>query len=123
MLAACIGTAQPIAAKSGTTGNFKVPQAGSVTVGLNRLAGDTIVDHTHHGGPEQAAYIFGETDRVWWADHLDHALPAGFFGENLLIDGLASADLALGDTLVIGDVTLQITSATHSLRHLRRPYR
>jgi MOSC domain-containing protein YiiM len=78
VLAACIGTAQPIAAKSGTTGHFKVPQAGSVTVGPNRLAGDTIVDRKHHGGPEQAAYIFGETDRVWWADHLDHALRAGF---------------------------------------------
>ncbi|WP_377506217.1 MOSC domain-containing protein [Octadecabacter sp. R77987] len=109
-MATCIGAAQPIATKSGMTGHFKVPQAGGVTVGETGLVGDTIVDRANHGGPDQAVYIFGEGDRVWWADHLGRDLPAGFFGENLLVEGLCSADLALGDLLVIGDVTLQITA-------------
>jgi MOSC domain-containing protein YiiM len=65
VLAACIGTAQPIVAKSGMTGYFKAPQAGGVTVGPNGLAGDTIVDRKHHGGPQQAVYIFSEADRDW----------------------------------------------------------
>ena len=109
VLAACIGDAQPIAAKSGMTGHFKVPQD-RVRVGELGLVGDTIVDRVNHGGPDQAVYIFGEGDRVWWAKHLGCDLVEGFFGENLLIDGLCSADLALGDLLVIGCVTLQITA-------------
>ncbi|QEE35837.1 MOSC domain-containing protein [Octadecabacter sp. SW4] len=109
VLAACIAQARPIAAKSGMTGHFKAAQP-AVTVGHMGLDGDTIVDRANHGGPDQAVYIFTQTDRLWWADHLGRDLPAGFFGENLLIDGLASADLALGDLLVIGDVTLQVTA-------------
>lgn len=110
VLATCIGAAEPIATKSGMTGHFKVPQAGGVTVGETGLVGDTIIDRANHGGPDQAVYIFGEGDRAWWAQRLGRDLAAGFFGENLLVDGLCSADLALGDLLVIGDVTLQITA-------------
>lgn len=110
LLAVCTGTAQPIAAKSGRTGHFKTPQLGAVHVGALGLEGDTIVDTAHHGGPDQAVYIMGDKDRAWWETELDRPLPAGFFGENLLIDALASDDLALGDVLHIGAVRLQVTA-------------
>lgn len=110
VLAVCTGSAQPIRAKSGRTGHYKTPQAGAVTVGVTGLHSDTIVDTAHHGGPEQAVYVVGEADRIWWEQILKRPLPAGFFGENLLIDDLACADLALGDVLEAGDVTLQITA-------------
>ena len=108
-LAICAGTPQPIAAKSGRTGHFKTPLPGA-EIGPLGVMGDHIVDTDHHGGPDQAIYLFGEADRVWWSDALNRPLPAGFFGENLLIEGLASADLALGDVLVVGSVRLQITA-------------
>ncbi len=110
VLAVCTGTAQPVAAKSGRTGHFKTPQMGAVEVSTLGLAQDTIVDTDHHGGPEQAVYVFTEDDRIWWENTLGTPLPAGYFGENLLVDGLSSADLGLGDTLDIGPVTLQITA-------------
>ena len=109
LLAVCTGQPRPIRAKSGRTGHFKEPQAAG-HIGPDGLDGDSIVDTAHHGGPDQAVYIFGEIDRLWWEDHLQRALPAGFFGENLLIDRLATDDLALGDVLEIGEVRLQITS-------------
>lgn len=110
VLAVCTGKPQPIAGKSGTTGHFKEPQLGAVRIDIYGLEGDTIVDTQHHGGREQAVYIFGEKDRVWWEDALGHPAPAGYFGENLLIDNLASADLGLGDIVQVGAVTLQITA-------------
>lgn len=110
VLAICAGKAQPIAGKSGLTGHFKTPQSGAVRVDIYGVEGDTIVDTAHHGGREQAIYIFGEADRVWWEDALGHPTPAGYFGENLLIDGLCSADLCLGDILDVEGVSLQITA-------------
>ena len=110
LLAVCAGQAQPIAAKSGRTGHFKIPLPGAVQIGPLGVEGDTIVDTKHHGGPEQAVYLFGEADRIWWEGDLGRPLPAGFFGENLLIDGLASADMCLGDVIGVGTTQLQITA-------------
>lgn len=104
------GKPEPTPAKSGLTGHFKKPVTGPIEIGRLGLAGDTICDLEHHGGVDQAVYLFGEPDRLWWQAKLERSLPAGFFGENLLILGLYSASLAIGDRLEIGEVTLQITS-------------
>ena len=109
LLAVCAGTARPIRAKSGRTGHFKTPQNGA-QISTMGVEGDSIVDTAHHGGPEQALYILGEKDRLWWEQTLARPLPAGFMGENLLIDGLDSADLCLGDILDIGPIRIQITA-------------
>jgi MOSC domain-containing protein YiiM len=110
IISVCTGTAQPQPAKSGLTGHFKREITGSVMITSNGLEGDTIVDTKHHGGIDQAVYIFGDTDRIWWENSLGKPLHAGFFGENLLISDLASGDLSLGDQLICRDVALQITS-------------
>ncbi len=110
LAAICTGQSEPIKAKSGRTGHFKVPQAGAVNVTPKGAEGDVIVDTAHHGGPDQAIYLLGEADRLWWQSTLNTPLPAGFMGENMLIDALDSADLALGDQLEVGTVTLQITA-------------
>lgn len=109
VLAALIGSPAPTPAKSGLTGHFKAPvQIAEIT--KEGLIGDHIIDRKHHGGPDQAVYIFGDVDRRWWADHLARDVPAGFFGENLLISDLESADLCVGDTFHIGTVKLQVTA-------------
>ncbi len=110
ILAVCVGAAQPIAAKSGRTGHFKAPITGAVQIGAEGLEGDVIVDRKHHGGPEQAVYIFTEEDRRWWESDLGHPCPAGYFGENLLIDGIAGGGLCIGDMIVTDHVKLQITA-------------
>ena len=68
------------------------------------------MDREHHGGVDQAVYLFGEDDRLWWQDTLKRDVGPGFFGENLLIDGLSSQQICIGDQFQIGDVVLEITA-------------
>lgn len=109
LIAISAGVATHIAAKSGLTGHFKIPQS-SARVGRLGVEGDVIVDTRNHGGREQAIYLLGEADRAWWETELKQTVPAGFMGENLLIDDLTSSDLAIGDVLELGKVRLQITA-------------
>lgn len=110
VLAVCTGQSAKSNSKSGVTGYFKSPQPGPVAVTTSGLAGDFIGDFANHGGVDQAVYIFGEPDRMWWQDRLGHDCMPGFFGENLLISDIRSAALAIGDILKIGDTMLQVTS-------------
>jgi len=93
-----------------TTGIFKQPADGPVAVTPLGLAGDMIADKEHHGGPDQAIYIYGQADYDWWASELGRQLAPGTFGENLTISGLESAAYHVGDKLLIGEVILQVTS-------------
>ncbi|SDU38665.1 MOSC domain-containing protein [Halopseudomonas salegens] len=91
------------------TGHFKQPQAGAVDIGTEGIAGDFIGNPKHHGGPDQALYLYSQADADWWANELDRtALPAGFFGENLTIDDWWPA-VRVGDRLQCGDLLLEIT--------------
>lgn len=107
-----IGAAEPIAyAKaSGMTGIYKRAAGGPVFVGELGLAGDTICDTENHGGADQAVYVYGATDYEWWSSELGRELAPGTFGENLTIAGLESAQLAIGDRLQIGELTLEVTA-------------
>jgi MOSC domain-containing protein YiiM len=97
--------------KSGQSGIFKQPVAGPVAITAEGLAADAIADKKHHGGPDQAVYIYGAPDYAWWSAELGADLAPGTFGDNLTISGLESARFAIGDYLHIGDeVTLQVTA-------------
>jgi MOSC domain-containing protein YiiM len=96
--------------KTEQTGIFKQPLAGPVQISRDGLPGDFIGDKKHHGGPDQALYIYGGADYEWWAAELGRELSPGTFGDNLTIAGLASANFAIGDILQVGEVTLQVTS-------------
>ena len=108
--AVCTGQATPVAAKSGLTGHRKRPRAGAVAIGRLGLDGDTIVDTDHHGGPDQAVYLFTAPDRAAWEARTGAPMRFGAFGENLCIDGLESAALCIGDRFAIGEVILEVTS-------------
>jgi MOSC domain-containing protein YiiM len=94
----------------GQTGIFKTPAAGPVAVTAYGLAGDAIADTRHHGGVDQAVYVYGAPDYAWWAAELGQPLAPGTFGENLTIDGLESAKLSVGDRLHLAEVVLEVTS-------------
>lgn len=96
--------------KTEQTGIFKQPVSGSVQITAQGLPGDFIGDHQHHGGPDQAIYIYGQVDYDWWAQELGRATFPGLFGENLTIGGLASAEIGIGAVLQVGEVTLQVTA-------------
>ena len=92
------------------TGIFKRPTETSVKVTKLGLEGDVIVSKKHHGGPDQAVYVYGMTDYDWWSKELGTELAPGSFGENLTIRELESAQFNIGDMLHIGEVTLQVTA-------------
>ncbi len=92
------------------TGIFKSPTHQPVQVTQLGLEGDVIIDKDSHGGPDQAVYIYGMADYVWWEKEINKALAPGIFGENLNITELESAQFNIGDYLHIGEVTLQVTA-------------
>ena len=93
-----------------TTGIFKFPTDEPVKVTKLGLEGDVIISKRHHGGPDQAGYVYGGADYDWWADELGKEISPGTFGENLTITELESAQFNVGDYIHTGEVTLQVTA-------------
>ncbi len=111
LLSVNIGQMSPLPGvkKVGQTGIFKTPAAGPVMVTPLGLEGDAIADVRHHGGPDQAVYVYGAPDYDWWAAELGQPLAPGTFGENLTVEGLESAHLSVGDRLHLAEVVLEVT--------------
>jgi MOSC domain-containing protein YiiM len=92
------------------TGIFKITTSNPVNVTKLGLEGDVIVSKKHHGGPDQAVYVYGEADYAWWSKELGLELAPGTFGENLTVSELESARFNIGDCLHMTEVTLQVTA-------------
>lgn len=92
------------------TGIFKKPQAGPVHVGPFGLEGDAICDLKHHGGLDQAVYLYGQPDYDFWSAEIGRVLEPGTFGENLTIANLESAKINLGDRFVLGSLVMEVNS-------------
>jgi len=73
------------------------------------LVADAICDRKHHGGQDQAIYIYFADDYQFWAEQLQRRLEPGLFGDNLTISDVAGRDVAVGDRFAIGDVLLEVT--------------
>lgn len=111
VLSVCVGVPRAVRSKSGWSGIHKRPVGGPVWVGRLGLAGDHILDTEHHGGVDQAVYLYTEPDYAWWAQALGRALEPGTFGENLLVSGLESAGVPIGQQVRVGAALLEIASA------------
>jgi MOSC domain-containing protein YiiM len=74
------------------------------------VVGDPIGDTKHHGGDNQAVYVYAREDLDWWEGELDRGLAGGFFGENLTTSGVDVCGAVVGERWRIGDtVVLQAT--------------
>jgi MOSC domain-containing protein YiiM len=100
-----------------STAIFKASVDGPVRIDTEGLDGDGVGDTRHHGGPDQAAYLYFGADYAHWEDLLGRPLEPGVFGDNLTIAGstglstsMSSQDLWVGDRLAIGPVTLEVTA-------------
>lgn len=93
-----------------TTGIFKRPVSHGVEVKALGVTGDHVLDTKHHGGLDQAVYIYREEDYEFWTAQLGKEMQPGMFGENLTISGLPSAALNVGDQLQMPNLVLQITA-------------
>jgi MOSC domain-containing protein YiiM len=109
LLAINIGAPQLLPGSATPTGIVKTPRTGLVTIDAMGILGDTIVDRKHHGGADQAVYVYLQSDYRFWANELDELPAPGTFGENLTIDGVEGETLAIGDRFRIGDVEIEAT--------------
>lgn len=91
------------------TGIFKAPQAGPVEVTPLGLADDHIGDARHHGGHDQAVYLYSAADYAWWSAQLGRPCEPGLFGENITIDQWWP-DPRIGDRIQWGEVVLELTA-------------
>ncbi|TNF79047.1 MAG: MOSC domain-containing protein [Gammaproteobacteria bacterium] len=94
----------------GRTGIFKTPADGPVRIGELGLEGDDIIHKEHHGGPDQAVYLYRQEDYDWWSETLGEPVAAGSFGENLTLSGLPDADMAVGSRLHFEQVILEVSA-------------
>lgn len=108
LLSINVGTAQHIPGYSPLTGIVKTPVA-SAAIDRQGMAGDAICDRKHHGGVDQAIYVYFADDYQFWADELGRGIEPGTFGENLTISGVEGRNIAIGDHFAIGSVLLEVT--------------
>lgn len=109
VLSVNVGKAGHIDGFKPLTGIVKQPVAGLVEIGVQGVADDAICDRRHHGGSEQAVYVYVDADYEFWARELQRRIAPGTFGENLTIAGIDGTRLAVGDRLQIGPVLLEVS--------------
>lgn len=109
--AICRADAKILPGKTSKTGIFKHPVQGAVLVDQEGIVSDAVCNKKHHGGPDQALYVMGSVDLDFWSRELGTTVEPGFFGENLVIDGIDSAKMHVGDRLMATEVGLEVTAA------------
>ena len=93
-----------------TTGIFKSPVQGPLTLRRLNLDGDQQADLTVHGGRAKALYAYPSEHYEFWRRELPHAdLPWGMFGENLTTEGLREDEACIGDRFRIGDALVSVS--------------
>lgn len=98
------------AAKRVTTGIFKSPVSGRITVQKLNLQGDAQADLSVHGGPSKAVYAYPSEHYAYWRTELPAMeLPWGVFGENLTVEGLLEDGVHLGEMFRVGTAVLKVT--------------
>ena len=93
-----------------STGIFKEPVTGRVTMRTLNLDGDRQADLSVHGGPEKAVYVYPSEHYEFWQRELpDMDLPWGMFGENLTTTGLLETEINIGDKFRVGTAEVMVT--------------
>lgn len=111
LLAVCVvSQLHPDPGTVGTTAIDKRPVTGPVKIGPYGAYADVQADRKHHGGPEQALYVYSAEDAAFWEDELGRPLPAGAFGENLRTEGIDVNAALIGEVWRIGEsVEVEVT--------------
>lgn len=99
----------PDAGSVGITAIDKRPVASTVKVNRLGLQADVQADREHHGGEEQAVYAYAREEADAWGERLGREIPAGLFGENLRVSGLAVTDAVIGERWVVGEAEFEVT--------------
>ncbi len=110
VLSVNIGSPTRLPGMRDPTGIRKLPTLLPVRVQALGIDGDSVCCTKHHGGADQAVYIYGQVDYEWWSCELAEALAVGTFGENLTISDLVSSEYNIGDRFHFDEVILEVTA-------------
>jgi ferredoxin-NADP reductase/MOSC domain-containing protein YiiM/ferredoxin len=92
------------------TGVFKDPVPGPRRVGRLNVDGDGQGDLSGHGGEQRAVFVYQIDSYRYWEHELGrHDFVYGQFGENFTVEGLADAEVCIGDRFRIGSATFEVT--------------
>jgi ferredoxin-NADP reductase/MOSC domain-containing protein YiiM/ferredoxin len=92
------------------TGIWKSPTPGRVMVRRLNIDGDGQGDLGGHGGVNRAVMVYQTDSYRYWDRELGRDnLSYGQFGENFTVDGLADAEVCIGDHFRIGAALLEIS--------------
>jgi MOSC domain-containing protein YiiM len=93
-----------------STGIFKEPVEGRVTLRRLNLDGDRQADLSVHGGLTKAVYVYpSEHYNFWKVELREMKLPPGSFGENFTTAGLHEDEVNIGDKFRIGSALVRVT--------------
>ena len=92
------------------SGMDKRPVAGRVWARTLGLDGDAVGDTKHHGGVDQAVYVFAREDLDFWAAELGQEIRNGMFAENLTTQGIDVNEAEVGEHWQIGDALFEVAS-------------
>src|SRR3954471_6720458 len=93
-----------------STGIFKEPVEGRVTLRTLNLDGDRQADLTVHGGSAKAVYAYPSEHYAYWRGELPGMeMPWGMFGENFTTEELFETSVHIGDRFRVGSAELQVT--------------
>ncbi|HXD63210.1 MAG TPA: MOSC and FAD-binding oxidoreductase domain-containing protein [Solirubrobacteraceae bacterium] len=74
------------------------------------IDGDDQADRNAHGGEHRAVYVYQLESYRYWEHELGRSdFSYGQFGENFTVDGLADAEVCIGDRYRIGGATFEVT--------------
>ncbi len=93
-----------------TTGIYKEPVAGPVSIRTLSLEEDRQADLRVHGGRDKAVYVYpSESYELWSRERPELDLGPGTFGENLTTEGLLDENVSVGDRFRVGTAELVVT--------------
>jgi len=101
------------------TGIFKYPVNRPIFLDLENVRGDTIENRVHHGGVDQAVYIYGEQHYQYWKElYPNQDWMYGMFGENLTITDFDEKKIHVGSIYQLGEAKIKVTKPRQPCKKL-----
>ncbi|MDE1996648.1 MAG: MOSC domain-containing protein, partial [Rhizobiaceae bacterium] len=96
--------------KTVNTAIWKAPVDGARMVRRLNIDGDGQADRAGHGGERRAVFVYQTESYKYWEKYLGRSdFVYGQFGENFTVDGLADADVCIGDRYRVGGAVFEVT--------------
>ena len=92
------------------TGIFKYPVDAPIFLDIEVVKNDVIADREHHGGIDQAVYLYGEQHYNHFKElYPDQDWQYGIFGENITITDFDETEIHVGSVYQLGETKIEVT--------------